>query len=147
LSFQDDPDSILWRLHLKSSPARVYRALSTDAGRATFWAESANERDGKIHFIFPDGIEWEGGVLRANPPSQYVVRYYGNTTATFTLQDDGKGGTDLTLTDTGVSLQDRTEVIAGWVSVLMSLKAAVDFEVDLRNHDPGRNWDNGYVEN
>ncbi len=147
MSFQDDPDTILWRLHLKSSPARVYRALSTGSGRAAFWAESAEEHDEKIHFVFPGGIEWDGRVLQANPPSQYVVQYYGNTTAAFTLQDDGQGGTDLTLTDTGVSPQNRTEVIAGWVSVLMALKAAVDFGVDLRTHDPGRNWDSGFVEN
>ncbi len=38
----------------------------------------------------------------------------------------------------GVPEEDRTEVIAGWVSVLMALKAAVDFSVDLRNHDPVR---------
>ena len=147
LSFQDNLDTILWRLHLKSPPARVYQALSTDAGRAAFWAESAEEHDEKIHFVFPGGIEWDGRVLQANPPSQYVVQYYGNTTAAFTLQDDGQGGTDLTLTDTGVSPQDRTEVIAGWVSVLIALKAAVDFGVDLRAHDPGRNWDSGFVEN
>jgi hypothetical protein len=41
----------------------------------------------------------------------------------------------------------HTEVIAGWVSVLMCLKAAVDFGVDLRAHDPEKHWDNGYVEN
>jgi uncharacterized protein YndB with AHSA1/START domain len=147
MSFQDDPDTIYWRLHLKSPTARVYQALSTDAGRAAFWAESANEHEGTIHFIFPGGIEWEGRVLQAVPYSHYAVQYYGNTTTSFTLQDDGQGGTDLTLTDTGVSPQDRTEVIAGWVSVLMALKAAVDFGIDLRAHDPERNWDSGFVEN
>ena len=86
-------------------------------------------------------------MLRAVPYSHYAVQYYGNTTASFALQDDGQGGTDLTLTDTGVSPQDRTEVIAGWVSVLMALKAAVDFGVDLRAHDPERNWESGFVEN
>jgi len=29
----------------------------------------------------------------------------------------------------------------------MSLKAAVDFNVDLRAHDNDRHWDTGYVEN
>jgi len=53
----------------------------------------------------------------------------------------------LILTDTGVPTEHRTEVMAGWVSVLMSLKAAVDFGIDLRMHDPERHWDNGYVEN
>jgi hypothetical protein len=67
--------------------------------------------------------------------------------ATFTLSDGGQGGTDLTLTDTGVPAQDRAEVTTGWVSVLLALKAAADFGADLRNHDPARSWEQGYVEN
>jgi hypothetical protein len=31
--------------------------------------------------------------------------------------------------------------------VLLSLKAAVDFGVDLRTHDNNRHWDLGYVDN
>jgi hypothetical protein len=38
-------------------------------------------------------------------------------------------------------------VAAGWVSVLLALKAAVDFGVDLRNHDPERTWSTGFVDN
>jgi uncharacterized protein YndB with AHSA1/START domain len=147
MSFQNDPNMIRWRLHLRSSPARVYQALSSDAGRARFWAEAAIERDGVIHFVFPNQATWQGRVLQAVPPYRYTVQYYGGSIADFTLQDDGQGGTDLTLTDTGVPPADRSEVIAGWVSVLLTLKAAVDFGVDLRGHDPGRNWDQGYVEN
>jgi hypothetical protein len=63
------------------------------------------------------------------------------------MEDDGCGGTDLTLTDMGVPSEHRTEVIAGWVSVLMALKAAVDFGIDLRGHDSERHWDTGFVEN
>lgn len=147
MSFQDDPDTIRWRLHLKSPPARVYRVLSTDLGRARFWAESAVEHDGVIRFIFPNHVTWEAPILRAVPPHEFVVRYYGNSIATFTLEDDGQGGTDLTLTDGGVPAEDRSEVIAGWVSVLLALKAAVDYGVDLRTHDVHRHWDNGYAEN
>jgi hypothetical protein len=62
-------------------------------------------------------------------------------------RDDGAGGTDLTLVDVGVPAADRAEVVAGWVSVLLALKATVDFGVDLRNHDPQRTWDTGYAEN
>jgi hypothetical protein len=36
--------------------------------------------------------------------------------------------------------------LAGWVSVLLALKAAVDFGVDLRNSDPARRWEDGYVD-
>ena len=40
----------------------------------------------------------------------------------------------------------RHEHRAGWVSVLLALKAAVDFAVDLRNRDPDRTWEDGYVD-
>jgi uncharacterized protein YndB with AHSA1/START domain len=147
MGFQDDPETIGWRVHLHSPVEKVYQALTTDAGRAGFWAESAVERDGVIQFVFPNGLTWAGRVLVAEPPRRFAVVYYGGSTATFTLADDGSGGTDLSLTDRGVPDEDRVEVIAGWVSVLMALKAAVDFGVDLRNHDPGRSWEQGFVEN
>jgi len=147
MSFQDDLDPIRWRLHLKSAPAEVYQALSTDAGRASFWAESAVERGGKIHFVFPNKMVWDAQILEAIPLCQYTVRYFGNSVTSFKLEKDGMGGTDLTLTDAGVPADDRIEVIAGWVSVLMALKAAVDFGVDLRTHDGDRQWDTGFVEN
>lgn len=100
-----------------------------------------------IRFVFPNNVTWDAAILQASPPHYYTVQYYGNSVAAFTLTDDGQGGTDLSLTDSGVPVAHRTEVIAGWVSVLMALKAAVDFGVDLRTHDPNRRWDNGYVEN
>jgi hypothetical protein len=147
MPFQDEREIIRWRLHLRSPVAKVYLALSTDEGRASFWAESAVERGGSIHFIFPNHATWDAQVIRATPPDYYAVRYYGGSIAAFALEDDGRGGTDLTLTDSGVLPEYRTEVIAGWVSVLLALKAAVDFGVDLRAHDPDRNWDHGFVEN
>ena len=36
---------------------------------------------------------------------------------------------------------------AGWVSVLMAMKAALDYGVDLRNHDIERTWMKGYADN
>ena len=147
MSFQPDSTVILWRLHLRSSPETIYRFLSRDEGRAAFWAESAVEKDGAIHFTFPSGQTWTGKILGSDPPRRYQVVYYGGSTTTFEMADDGKGGTDLTLTDQGVPEADRTEVIAGWVSVLMALKAAVDFGVDLRNHDLARSWEQGFADN
>ena len=147
MSFQTDEHQIRWRLHLSSPPTEVFQALATDAGRAGFWAESAVEHDGVIHFLFPNGVRWQGRIIEAIPPTYFAVDYLGHSTTAFALEEDGYGGTDLTLTDTNVPTTYRTEVIAGWVSVLLALKAAVDFGVDLRNHDPQRNWDQGYVEN
>lgn len=134
-------------MHLKSPPAKFYQDISTNSGRARFWAESAIEQNGTIHFVFPNNFTWNAEILSAIPSCQYTVRYFGNSKTTFLLEDDGQGGTDLTLIDEGVLAADRTEVIAGGVSVQMALKAAVDFDIDLRTHDADRHWDHGYVEN
>jgi hypothetical protein len=121
--------------------------LATGEGRARFWAESAEERDGVISFIFPGHYRWEGRILERPAPMRFKLIYYGGSTTTFELEPDGRGGTDLTLTDEGVPEADLMEVHAGWVSVLMALKAAVDFGVDLRNHDDARTWERGFVDN
>jgi len=143
----DDQGNIRWLIHLTSSPEEVFQLLSTDGGRAQFWAESAKEMDGFVSFQFPNGMSWRGEILENDPSGLFAIVYLGETITAFALSDDGKGGTDLTLTDKGVPLEDQHEVLAGWVSVLMALKATVDFGVDLRNHDPSRTWDQGYADN
>lgn len=147
MTFQSDSDVIRWKLHLKSSPQVVYQTLATSEGHASFWTESAVEEDGIIRFVFPNQAKWHGKILENDPSHKFKVEYYGGGITTFELNTDDIGGTDLTLTDQGVPQEDRMEVIAGWVSVLIALKASVDFGVDLRNHDPSRTWDEGYVEN
>lgn len=147
MSLRDDPGIIRWCIHLNTPPYHVYALLSTNEGRARFWAESAVEKDGSIDFVFPGGQTWRGKILKNNPPHRFRVEYYGGSIATFSLDDDGAGGTDLTLTDEGVEPADRCEVRAGWVSVLLALKAAADFSVDLRNHDPLRTWGQGFANN
>lgn len=66
---------------------------------------------------------------------------------TFECAENGAGGTDLILTDAGVPEAWRCETAAGWVSVLLTLKAALDFQVDLRNHDATRTLDQAYRDN
>ncbi|MFX0113769.1 MAG: SRPBCC domain-containing protein [Candidatus Hodarchaeota archaeon] len=147
MSFQTNPDVIKWQIHLLSPPQVVHQALATSNGRAKFWAESAPEINGRIHFTFPNGLAWQGKIIENHPPHRFAVEYFGGSIATFELYENGKGGTDLILTDLGVPPEDRCEVIAGWVSVLLALKAAIDFDVDLRNHDPERTWNQGYADN
>jgi uncharacterized protein YndB with AHSA1/START domain len=147
MDFHENSQSIRWRLHLESPPSAVYQMLSTDQGRARFWAESAVETDGVILFVFPNGQQWHSKIIEQDIPHRFVIRYFGNTETTFELSNDGQGGTVLVLTDVGVPPKHHAEVLAGWVSVLLALKAAVDFGVDLRNHHPRRTWDHGYVEN
>jgi uncharacterized protein YndB with AHSA1/START domain len=145
MAFQPNPDAIVWRLSLRSTPERVYRLLASDEGRASFWAEEAPERHGIVHFRFINGILYEGRVLAAVPPEHWAVNYF-DSTAEFILEPNGHGGTDLTLRNTGVPDADRAEITAGWLNVLFPLKAVADHGVDLRSHDPTRTWDLGYCD-
>lgn len=148
MAFQQDPSLIRWRIHLASPPQKVYELLATDEGRARFWAESAVETSqGRISWRFPNGLSGRSKIIEQKPPQRYVVEYWEGSIVTFELAEDESGGTDLTLTDAGVPEKYRIEIIAGWVSVLMALKAAADFSIDLRNHDPHRTWDSGFADN
>ncbi|HKD74206.1 MAG TPA: SRPBCC domain-containing protein [Ktedonobacterales bacterium] len=138
---------ISWRVHLHASPEQVFSLLTTSEGRARFWAESAVDDGQKITWVWTDGMTAQTDILECVPPTRFVLKYFGGSTVTFVLNDDGSGGTDLLLTDAEVSATDWQETHAGWVSVLLALKAAVDHRIDLRNHDPQRTWDQGYVDN
>lgn len=142
-----ETEPIRWRLHLAASPQAVYDLLATDEGRARFWAEFAREEEGVIEFRFPNGITHRGRILTREAPRRFAVEYFGGTHAEFLLADDGRGGTDVTLAESGMRTSWREGNRAGWVSVLLALKAAVDFDVDLRSHDPHRTWDEGFVDN
>jgi uncharacterized protein YndB with AHSA1/START domain len=136
---------LAYRLHLRAPPSRVFEFLATAEGRARFWAEEAPEEaeaDGRavIAFRFPDGSRLRSAVLSREAPHQFALEYFGGSRVAFQLAADGSGGTELTLTESGLSPADREENAAGWVSVLLALKAAVDHGVDLRNHDPRRTW-------
>ncbi len=146
MSFQPDPGTIRWKVHFRSPPAAVFEALATDAGRARFWAESAPEVDGVITFHILNYAPFSGRVLARDAPSRFKLEYYG-TLVEFTLAGDGSGGTDLSLLATAVDESIRMEMVAGWVSVLMAMKAAVDHGVDLRNHDASRAWGSGFLDN
>ena len=136
---------IRWRVHLRVPPERVFAALDSDQGRASFWAESAVERDGAIDFTFINGYRTRSRIVRRERPRVFALDYIG-AVATFELTADGRGGTDLLLTHEGVAEHEWNEVHAGWLNVLFPLKAWLGFGVDLRNHDPGRTWDQGYVD-
>ena len=63
----------------------------------------------------------------------------------FSLRCDDGNGTDLSLLATEVDESIRMEMVAGWVSVLMAMKAAVDHNVDRRNHDKQRLQNSRYA--
>lgn len=141
----DGTEPIRWRLHLASEPASVYAALDDPAARSSFWAEEAPEEDGTIRFRFANGVTTESRILVRSSPSTWSIEYFA-TTVVFELAPDGAGGTDLTMTCRGFDESDRPELMAGWLNVLLPLKAWVDHGVDLHNHDPLRTWDQGYAD-
>jgi uncharacterized protein YndB with AHSA1/START domain len=146
MTFQAEPGVIRWKLHLRSEPGRVFDMLATDAGRARFWAEAAEEHDGRITFHILNYVPFSGAILAREAPTRFALEYYG-TTVQFELAADGRGGTDLSLHASAVDASIHMEMVAGWVSVLLALKAAVDYGVDLRNHDATRAWAQGYCDN
>jgi len=146
MSFQEKLGTIRWKMHFASSPEKVFDALSTDLGRASYWAESAPEVNGHITFNILNYEPFSGRVLRCERPRVFALEYFG-TIVEFALTDDSRGGTDLSLVATEVDESIRMEMVAGWVSVLMAMKAAVDHGVDIRNHDPSRSWGDGYADN
>lgn len=138
---------IRWRIRLRSSPERVFAMLDGADGRRRFWAESAEEVEpGVVEFRFASGERWRGRVLERLPSRRFALTYFGGSVAAFDLEPDAGGGTELCLTEEGVPPEAWPDNHAGWVSVLLALKAAADFGVDLRNHDPRRTWAAGYVD-
>jgi uncharacterized protein YndB with AHSA1/START domain len=137
-------DTIVWRLHLRSSPERVFHLLTTDEGRGSFWSESTLETEGVVEFRAKNGNRWRCRVVEQTPPRRFALEYGGLTT--FELEPDGVGGTDLTLTNSGFEPEERDDALPGWLNVLLPLKARADFDIDLRNDDPARDWARGYVD-
>lgn len=136
---------IRWRMHIPVPPEKVFAALDSDRGRASFWAESADEVDGQIEFRFINGYAYESRLLERRVPEVFSIDYFGGP-ARFELTSDGDGGTDLLLTHDNVGPEEWNEVHAGWLNVLFPLKAWVIHGVDLRNHDPERSWEQGYAD-
>lgn len=136
---------IRWRMHLPVAPERVYRALDSDEGRASFWADSAFEHEGSITFRFANGYVHQARILERSPPARFALEYFAGI-ATFELRETADGHTDLLLVHDGVDAAEWNEVHAGWLNVLFPLKAMLVFGVDLRNHDPARSWDQGYAD-
>ena len=125
---------------------RLYARLIYESVNLRTWAESAREHDGVIEFRIFNYPAYKARILKREPLHIFSLEYFG-TKVTFELVSDGNHGTDLSLLAEDVDESYRMEMVAGWVSVLMAMKAAVDFQVDLRNHDPMRAWGNGYADN
>lgn len=136
---------IRWRIYVPTAPENVYELLATDKGRKKFWVEESCEENGTIRFDFINGQSITSRIIENVPPSRFVLTYFDQSTVRFEITADGRGGTDLLMEETGVPESTWHENYAGWLCVLLGLKAAV-LGIDLRSHDPQRTWDQGYVD-
>ena len=144
--FQPEPDRIRWRVHFRKTPDVVYEYLTSPEKRKLYWAESAEEQDGIIHFRFLKEVENHARILEKGPGRFFKLEYFG-TLVSFELSTCDGGGCDMTVECEQFEKNERWEFVAGWVSWLLTMKAAVDFGVDLRNHDPERTWFDGFADN
>lgn len=136
-----------WKLHLASSPEVVFDLLTTDRGRERFWAERSATVDGAFILTFTGGEELRSEIVAQSRPHDFAFRYFNETLVELRLEADGSGGTEISLSEIGFKdSAHRTENLAGWIQVLLCLKAAADHGIDLRNHDPRRTWAAAYCE-
>jgi uncharacterized protein YndB with AHSA1/START domain len=135
---------IVWRLRLAAPPERVFAAWLDPEQHARFWCELSERTALGFRQSFVDGTVGECALVAAVEPTRLELRYFG-TRVEIELAARG-GGTDLTLTCDEVPAHDFLDLHAGWLNVLLPLKAWLDFGVDLRNHDRARTWRERYVD-
>jgi uncharacterized protein YndB with AHSA1/START domain len=135
---------IVWRLRLAAAPGRVHAAWLDPEQHARFWCERSERSPAGFRQEFADGTVGDCELVESAPPERIVFRYFGSRVRIELAARDG--GTDLTLTCDEVPAHDFLDMHAGWLNVLLPLKAWVDFGVDLRNHDPARTWRERYVD-
>lgn len=137
---------ITWKMSLNSAPSKIFEMLTTDHGRESFWCEKSVEENDHIVFHFPNGMDYRGKIHQKIENEIFKLDYF-DSLVSFDIQSNTDGTTDLRLSNTEVHENEYAEVLAGWVSVLMNLKAVCDCDVDLRNHDKSKTWDHGYADN
>ena len=138
--------SLRWQLQLAAPCDEVYRLLSTDGGRESFWVERSERAGDQLLFSYPGGEQLAARVLAEDPGRLFVMSHFDGSRLSFTLSERD-GGTHLLLEETGLTPENYVENRAGWVSVLMALKARAEHGIDLRNHHPERHWSAGYPDN
>jgi uncharacterized protein YndB with AHSA1/START domain len=148
---QVDFDQIHASVKLAAGRDRVWQALTTPGGITSWWAERAEIQPtdgGLLRLLFPNRRMLDSKVVMCRPMQFVSFVYFGGTRAQFEVTTHPSGGTVVTVTDHGFSSQeDYAETLAHWTSVLLALKAYLDFGVDLRNHTPAFNWEQGFVDN
>jgi hypothetical protein len=136
---------IVWRIALASSPERVFEFLDTDQGRERFWAVRSRATPNGFDLTFPGGLHGRVEIVERVVPSRMVIRYF-DSDATFDLRRRDDGGCLFQVTCICDDPDGWLQFHPGWVSWLLILKAAADFDVDLRNGHPDLAWEQHYVD-
>jgi hypothetical protein len=84
-------------------------------------------------------------VAERRPPTRLVIGYFGSV-AEFDLALREDGGCLFQVTCRCDDPAAWLEFYPGWVSWLLVLKAAADFDIDLRNGSPERAWNQRFVD-
>ncbi|MDX1591395.1 MAG: SRPBCC domain-containing protein [Balneolaceae bacterium] len=137
---------IVYRIRLESPADKVFALLATDRGRESFWAERSSQNGDEITFSFSNGEKLQSRILESSPPRRFSLTYFNGSIVTFDIEEMSSG-TRVKMQETHLSASDENQNRAGWVSVLLNLKARADHGIDLRNHNPEYTWSDGYVDN
>ena len=138
--------SFTWRVLINATAADVYRAVSTDEGRAGFWVATSRSTASGITLEFFDGTSWTGRMLRATPDRAVELTYLGGGTVVLEILPVSQSQCIVAVTDRPTNPVDWLANYAGWVAVLLNLKATAEFGVDLRNRDGARSFEQGFVD-
>ena len=148
---QVDFERIHASVKLNANPDQVWQALTTPSGITSWWAERAEIQPtdgGLLRLLFPNRRMLDSKVVQCRPQQSVSFVYFGGTRAQFDIASSDQGGTVVSVSDRGFTTQeDYAETLAHWTSVLLALKAYVDFGIDLRNHTPLFNWERDFVDN
>ncbi|WP_374585431.1 SRPBCC domain-containing protein [Pseudoduganella sp.] len=128
-------------LSIKASPATVYAALSTIAGLRGWWTQDCDGASGvgeTLHFRFGScakdmrvtrlaagrAVQWRCTRSHIEAPSIQRHDEWTGTEPSFTLSDDGQGGTALHFEHIGLTaaLECYTLCQQGWQHFLGSLR-------------------------
>ena len=136
--------TVSWRILCPADIEDVFDLLATDSGRCRFWCETSRTNGRNVIMTFPNGEESEVELISVERPSSIAMLYFGARTRFELSHIDGGCVVKL---EAEVPQIEFDEVNAGWVSVLMNLKAAAGFGIDLRNHNARFCWANGFADN
>ena len=129
---------------MATAVADVFALLDTDAGRERHWAQRSRVTPDGFELEFAPGVVEHVVVLERVQPTRLLIRYFGSESdLVLTPHDDG---CVLTVTCRCEETAEWMEFLPGWVSWLLVLKAAADFDVDLRSRLPGRTWNELFVD-